>query len=176
MPFSRAISATTAANFFKMLDRSLGLGMMARPRAELAIAQRAKLTAQRLPGHADAELLPQPLTEIDQPPPHNIVDRGDRTVLDHGHQRLPMRFGQSRLGARCLAVDQTIRSFRVEPQHPVPDDLQPDIADTRRVPATAAIIDLRQSQKPTGLSRILRASRQTSKIRTSKVGSERDRR
>ena len=159
-----------------MPDRSLGLGMMAWPSTELAIAQATQLATQRLPGHADPELLPQPLAEIDQPPTHNIVDRGDRTVLDHGHQRLPMRFGQSRLGARGLAVDQTTRSFRVEPQHPVPDDLQPDIADTRRVTATAAIIDLRQSQKPTGLSRILRPSRQTSQIRTSKVGSERDRR
>ena len=87
-----------------------------------------------------------------------------------------MRFGQSRLGARGLAVDQTTRSFHVEAQHPVPDDLQPDIADTRRVTATAAIIDFRQSQKPAGFLASSCPSRQTSQIRTSKVGSERDRR
>ena len=43
MPFSRAISATTAGKLFKKLDRSLSLGMVARPSAELAIAKAAQL-------------------------------------------------------------------------------------------------------------------------------------
>ena len=145
-----------------MLDRSLGLGMMAWPSTELAIAQATQLATQRLPGNTDPELLPQPLAEIDQPPTHDAVDRRDRTAFDGSHQRLPMHLGQSRFRPRGLAVNQAIRSFRVEPQHPVPNNLQPDIADTRRIASTAAIVDLRQSQQPTGLSRIPRASRQTS--------------
>jgi hypothetical protein len=96
-----------------MLDRSLGLGMTARPGTELAITQAAQLATQRL-------------------------------------------------GPRCLAVDQATQSIRIEPQHPVPNNLQPDIADTRRLASTAPIINLGQGQQPAGLSRIFRASRQTS--------------
>ena len=49
-----------------MLDRALGLGVMARPGGELAVAERAQLAAQRLPGDANPELLPYPL-EQDEP-------------------------------------------------------------------------------------------------------------
>ena len=51
-----------------MFDRSRGLGMVARPSAELAIAQRVQLAPQ-----------------------HYAVDRWDRTALDDRHQRLTMR-------------------------------------------------------------------------------------
>jgi hypothetical protein len=76
-----------------MLDRSLSLGMVARPSAKLAIAKAAQLATQRLPGDANPELLPQPLAEIDQPPTHDTVDCRDRATLDDGYQRLPMHRG-----------------------------------------------------------------------------------
>src|SRR5690348_9226799 len=83
MPFSRASSATTGS-FPKMFDRSRGLSMVARPSAELAIAQRVQLAPERLPGNADPELLQQPLTQIDQPPAHHAVDRWK-------HEQSPLR-------------------------------------------------------------------------------------
>ena len=41
-----------------MLDCSRGLGMVARPGGELAVAQGAQLTTQRLPCDREAELFP----------------------------------------------------------------------------------------------------------------------
>ena len=147
-------------NFFKTVDRSLCLGMMAGPSTELAITQGAQLAAQCLPCDADPELLPQPLAEIDQPPTHDTVDSRDRTTLDDGYQCLPMHTGQSSLRSRCLAFDQAIRSHRVEPQHPVSNDLQADIANARRLAAAAAVTNRRQSQQAACLLSIQRASRQ----------------
>ena len=121
-----------------MLDRSRGLSVMTGPRAELAISQGTHFATQRLAGHADPKLLPQPLAKIDQTPANNIVDGRDRTTLNDRRQRSPMRVGQSRFRARRLAVQQAIRPLRVEPQHPVPDDLQSDIADARCLTAAAA--------------------------------------
>src|SRR5690349_6303618 len=157
-----------------MLDRSLGLSVMTWPRAELAISQGTHFATQRLTGHADPKLLPQPLAKIDQTPAHNIVDGRDRTTLNDRRQRSPMRVGQSRLRARRLAVYQTIRPLRVEPQHPVPDDLQSDIADARCLTAAAAVVDHRQCQQAAGLSCILRPPCQTSQITASEVRPKRD--
>jgi len=142
-----------------MFDCPLCLGMMAWPGAQLAIPQSAQLTTQRLPGDADLKLFPQPLAEIDQAPAHNTVDRRDRTTLDDGRQRLPMRVGQPWRRSRSLAVDQALRSLLIEPQHPVPNNLQPDIADMRRLAATATIIDRCQAKQSARLLRILRSSR-----------------
>jgi hypothetical protein len=44
-------------NFFKILDRALGLRMMARSSRKLAIPQRAQHAAQRLLGDDDPEFL-----------------------------------------------------------------------------------------------------------------------
>jgi hypothetical protein len=48
---------------FKVLDGSCGLGVMPRTGAELAIAQRVQLAAQRLPRDSDPELLPVPVAQ-----------------------------------------------------------------------------------------------------------------
>ena len=144
-------------------------------RAELAIPQGAHLAPQCLPGDADPKLLPQPLAKIDQTPAHDIVDGWDRTALNDRRQRPPMRVGQSRLRAGRLAIDQAIRPLRVEPQHPVPDDLLPDITDARCLAAAAAIVDHRQCQQPTCLLRILRSSCQPPQITASEVRAKRDR-
>jgi hypothetical protein len=156
-----------------MLDRSLCLGMMARPSAELAITQSAHLATQRLPSDAEPELFPQPLAEIDQAPAHDAMDSRDRTALDHCRQRCAIFLDYAGLPPRRLAIDQAIRSFVVEPQHPVPNDLQTDIADPRSITATAAIIDRSQRQQPARLLRILGPACQPPQIRTSEVRPER---
>jgi hypothetical protein len=47
--------------------------MMARARRKFAIAGVAKLAAQRLLAYRDPELVPDPLRQIDQPPPHDAM-------------------------------------------------------------------------------------------------------
>ena len=76
-----------------------------------------------------------------------------------------------------LPFKQTVRAARVEPQHPVPDDLKPDAADLRRLGARRTVIDRRQRQKPTGLRAVFRLLRQTPqlwriKIRRKGIGAD----
>src|SRR3954451_5943442 len=100
-----AISSKRAGKFFKSRHRGLALGVMARTGRELAIVHGAQLPAKRLLGNRDAELLPEPLDEIDQAPAHHAMDRRDRTLVDPGHQGRAMRVGElGRLAGR-LAVD-----------------------------------------------------------------------
>src|SRR5712675_751820 len=70
-------------SFFKILDRARGLRVMARPCGELTIAHGAQLPAERLLGDRDAELLEDPLCQIDQPPTHHAVDCRNRATLNH---------------------------------------------------------------------------------------------
>jgi len=107
--------------------------MMARPGGELAEAHRAQLAAQGLFGDRDAELIPDPLREIDQPPANHPVNRRDRPALDNPDKRLALGLVELRRLTRRLAVDKIVRPRRVEPQHPVEDRLQTDTANPRRV-------------------------------------------
>lgn len=73
-----------------MIDHALGLRMMTWPGRELAVAHGAQLPAERLLGDADAELLEDPLRQIDQSPAHHAVDSRDRATLDHAGNRLAL--------------------------------------------------------------------------------------
>ena len=77
--------------FFKILDRALGLRMMARAGREFAIAHGAQFPAERLLGDRDPELLVQPLAKIDDPPAHDAMDRWRRPTLDDRGKRRPVR-------------------------------------------------------------------------------------
>ena len=68
--------------------------MMTRPSREFAVAHGAQLSAERLLGDDDAELLEDPLRQIDQPPAHHAMDRRDRARIDPGHQGRAMRVGE----------------------------------------------------------------------------------
>src|ERR1700680_1373226 len=129
--------------------------MMPGPGRELAIAHGAQLPAQCLLGNADAELLEDPLRQIDQPPAHHAVDRRDRTALDHPCDDLALGIVELRWLARRFAVKQAVRASRIEPEHPIPDDLEPDIAELRSLTARRTVIDRRHSQKPSGLRAVL---------------------
>ena len=63
---------------------------MARTGRELAIVHGPQLARQRLLGDGEAELLPEPLNQIDQAPAHPAVNGRDRTLLDDGLQSLSM--------------------------------------------------------------------------------------
>jgi hypothetical protein len=97
------------------------------------------------------------------------MDRRDRPALDNPGQRSALPIVEFGRMARRLAVNQPSRPFSIEPQHPIPDHLQPDTADPRRIRARAAIINRGQGEKAAALSRILRRLGQSPQTRTIKV-------
>ena len=138
---------------------------MARAGRQLAIAHGAQLPAERLLGDRDAALLEYPLRQIDQPPAHDAMDRRDRATLDHPGDHLAL--GVIELGGlpRRLAVQQSVGPASVEPQHPVPDDLQTDTADLRRLGARCTVIDRSKCQQAPSLRSILGLLRQPPQTR-----------
>jgi hypothetical protein len=134
------------ANFFESLDGTRRLGVMTRARRQLAIAHRSQLSAQRLLRHGDLVFLPEPLAEIDDPPADHLMHRRDRTVLDHRHKCGAMLVIQPRWLAGRLAVDQSIGTTGVEPEHPVSHNLHGDPADFGCLRAAASLVDHRQRQ------------------------------
>ena len=116
---------------------------MAWPGRELAIAHGAELPAQGLLGDGDAELLEDPLRQIDQPPAHHAMDCGDRSALNHPRNGSAM--GIIELGGlpRRFTIQKPIRAVRIEPDHPVPDDLQTNAADLGCLGARCTVIDSR---------------------------------
>jgi hypothetical protein len=107
----------------------LVLGIMARTGRELAVAQSPQFARQRLLGDREAELLPEPLDQIDQAPAHHAVDGRNGTLVNEGLQGRPLGLVQDRSSARGLAVDQPGRALGVEAHHPVAHALQGHAAD-----------------------------------------------
>src|ERR1035438_4522485 len=171
--FSHATSSRRAGNFFKILDCSLGLRMMTGAGRQLTVTHRAKLPAQRLLGDRDAELLVYPLRKIDQPPAYDTVDRRDRAALDHPHNRLALHIIEPRGLTWRFAVKQAGSTPRIEPHHPVPDDLQRHPANPRRLGAGRPIVNGRQRQKPPSLRAILRLPRERAQLRCLEVPAQR---
>src|SRR3954466_7174335 len=81
-------------SLFKSGDRRLALRVVAWAGRELAIAQSPQLTRQRLLGDGKAELLPEPLDQVDQAPAHHAVDGRNGPLLDDGLQGRAMRVGE----------------------------------------------------------------------------------
>src|SRR3954468_22655422 len=129
---------------------------MARTGRELAIVQGPQLTAQGLLGDRNAQLLPDPLDQIDQAPAHHPVDRRNGPLLDDGLQGRAMRVGEFRGLAGRLAVDQALGPMGVELYPPVAHDLQRDPADPGRLGAGCSIVDRGQGQKAPSLRAVLR--------------------
>ena len=98
---------------------------------------------------------------IDQPPANDAVHRRDRAVLDDRHQGLTLRIIQLRWLAWSLAVDEPIRPPGIEPQRPVANGLQANAANPGGITASAAIVNLRQRQKPARMPAISRPSGKT---------------
>src|SRR5215203_6360102 len=128
-------------DFFKKLQRLRVLGIGTGAGRELAIAERAQFAAQGRLAERDLELLPDPQGQILQAPAHHAVDRRHRPTLDDVHQGLALAVIQLARVPWSLAVDQAFRAAGVEPHNPVPNGLQPDAADPRRLGPGAAIVD-----------------------------------
>ena len=122
--FRARFRAKRAGSFFKILDGASRLSMMARPSRKLAIAHRAQLAAQRLLGDGDRGILRRSIGKDRRSASARRHGWRGRTVLDHARERGAMCVVQPRRLAGRLAVEQAIRAMRVEPQHPVADDLE----------------------------------------------------
>ena len=146
---------------------------MARTRRELAVTHGAQFAAQRLFGDDDAEFLPSPLAQIDDPPAYDAVNGGDRTALDDRGQRGPMGIVQPRRLPGRLSVDQAIRPISVELENPIANDLKRHADNLGRLDALGAFVNRRQSQKSPRLRSILRAFGGQSDRRSVKIIPER---
>jgi len=124
--------------------------VVARPRREFSIAQRAQFAAQDLFGDRDAILVEHPLRQIDQPPAYDPMDRRGRTGLDHGDERAPLLVIEFRGMPGRLAVDQPIRSSPIEPQDPIANGLEPHAPEPSRVRARTAVINRDERKQPPG--------------------------
>src|SRR5271170_4211971 len=122
--------------------------MMARASRELAITHGAQFPAQRLLGDDDAEFLVYPLTEIDDPPAHDAVNRRDWTALDDRRQRRTVLIVQPPRLSRSLAIEQTLGAMGVEFDHPIANDLKRHAANLRRLRPAGPLINRSQRQKP----------------------------
>jgi hypothetical protein len=167
---ARAISSKAVGSFFKLLDRAFGLRVMTWTRRQFAIPHRTQLATQRLLGHADLELVPQPLAEIDDPPPHDAVDRRNWPALDQLCKRCAMRVTEPRRLSRRFTVDQPFRAVGVELQHPVANDLQCHAADLGRLRARRSVVDRSQREQAAYLVGVLALARQLPQARRVKVG------
>jgi hypothetical protein len=133
--------------------------MMARPRRELSIPQRAQFAAEDLFGDRQAVFSENPLRKIDEPPAYDLMNRRDRTGLDHGEECAPLFVIEYRGTPGRRAVDEPIRPLGIEPKNPIANGLEPDPAEPSRVSPRAPIINRDESEEaPRNASRLLRKS------------------
>ena len=107
--------------------------MVARAGRELAVAQSPQLAAQRLWRDGDAELVPDPLDEVDETPAHHPVHGRDRPLIENALQRSALGVVQPRHGSGRAAGEEPLRPLGIEAQHPVAHGLQADGTDTGRL-------------------------------------------
>ena len=148
---------------------------MAGPGRELAIVHLVQDAAHGRFRDHDLELFPDPLDQIDQPPAHHAMDSRDRSRFDQLAKGTAMLVLQTGRLAGRLAVEQARRPIGVEPDHPVPDDLQPYAAHLGRLGARAPGVDRRQRQKSASLIGILAIARQPPKAGSIEVQTKRNR-
>jgi len=87
------------------------------------------------------------------------MNGGHRAAFNNLDKSPALRLVKNRPRARRLLVNQAVSTFRVEPENPVSDDLQPHITDPRRIRTPATIVNPGQHKEPPALSSILRGLR-----------------
>lgn len=141
---------------------------------ELAKAHRPQFSAERLHRDRDAELFEDPLTEIDEPPAHNTVNRWDWTFFDDLGERRPMDVFELRRLAWRLLVDETVGAVGVELHDPVTHDLQCHAADFRSRDARRPLVDRSQSQQAARLRPIFCLAGYHAQLHRIEIRSERN--
>ena len=143
--------------------------MMFGPGSQLAVAHGPYFAAQRLLAHRNAKLFPKPLGQIAQTPANNAVEIGCRPTLDGLRQGRTLLIAQPRLLTGSLAIDEALGAAFVEPEDPVPDNLERDIAEAGGIGTRAAVVDHRKCQKTSCLGCVLRLPRQTPQTGSIKI-------
>ncbi len=124
---------------------------------ELAVVHGPHLATERLLRDGQAELIPDPLHQVDQAPAHHAVDGRDGPLLEHVAQRRPLGRIQNGFATRGLSVDEPVGAVFVEAQHPVAHDLQPHPGELGRVGSGVSVVDGGERQEAPGLIGVARA-------------------
>src|SRR5262245_65589758 len=90
MRLRRAIVSRRLGSFFKSLNRARRLSVVARSGREFAVTHGPQFATECLFGDGDAELLEDPLRQIDQPPANHTVHCRDRTAVDQAGRDLAL--------------------------------------------------------------------------------------
>jgi hypothetical protein len=178
VPFGRmalTFASSAAKPLFEGLHGMFVLGMVARPCREFDVAQLLQLAADGGLVERDGKLVVEPPGQIDQPPTHHSVDCRDRAALDDIDQCLALRIVQPRTGAGRFAIQQSIGTAGIEPDHPVAHNLKTNSADPSRSTSATAVVNFSQRQQPPRLVRALRRPRQSSQRRPVKIFPQADR-
>ena len=126
------IASTEPEGFLELLHGRLILPMSLRRSRERAKFQPPQCPANCCLVQADAELLENPRGQILQPPANHAMDGRDGPILDDAGQRLTLLHIQLGGVPGSFPAAQSIWTTRIEPQHPVADNLRANPADPRR--------------------------------------------
>jgi len=137
-------------------------GMIAGPRGELGVAQLLQLATDGGFIERDHKFVMKPLGQIGESPAYYPMDRRNWPAFDNIDRRLTPDIAQARTRAGRLTIQQAFGTTRVKPEHPIPNDLEPDATDPGRCARSAAIVYLGQCKKPPCLVCDLRRPRQSS--------------
>lgn len=107
--------------------------MMTGPRSQFDIAQLPQIPPHSCLRHGYSKLIMEPARQIDQPPAYNPMDRRNGAALNDVRKGATLGLIQQRTLARRLAVEQPIRTAGIEPDNPVPHDLQAYPANAGRI-------------------------------------------
>ena len=130
---------------------------MARAGRELAVVHGPQLPTKRLLRDGQAELVPDPVHEVDQAPAHHAVDGRYGSLLEHVAQRPALCGIQNGGAARGLSGEEPVGSLGIEAQHPVAHDLQPDPGELGRVGSGVSVVNSGERQEAPGLIGVARA-------------------
>lgn len=97
--------------------------MMSWASRELAIPHGTHFAPQGLLAHQDAELFPNPLSQITQTPASDAIHIQRWSPFYGLRQGRSLFVGQERRFSRSLAVDQSVGTASIEADHPVTHDL-----------------------------------------------------
>lgn len=104
------------------------------------------------------------MLQIAGPPPYHPIYGRDRTALDQRGELRTLLLRQHWRRAWRRPIDQTVRTFFVEPMHPVAQGLAVHPADLGRVDARCAVDNRGYRQQPTRLARVPAPSRQSPQL------------
>lgn len=145
---------------------------MARTRADVGEAELFQQCAHMALMIIDAEALLDDTLQVSAPPAHNAIGLKCRACLDKPFQFRLLLFGQARLPARCLVIQQPIRPHVIEPLHPVAQRLPIHPANPRSLLAVHPVPNRRQRQKSSGLIVVSGCLRKLPKLIGRKVTSQ----